>query len=111
MATLIACPACNASVSNAAPTCPKCGHPFVQSGFTHGLNPRHTGQVVTIEKTGKGLKLAGVLGALVLIVSVVMVIVGLQEGSKDFPAIWIVLGVLSLIWLLIVRVLTWWKHG
>lgn len=106
------CPSCNADVSILAPACPRCGHPFHQSGLAAGhLKPRHTGQVVTTERTGKDLKAQGCLAALMLMAGLVTLIVG-ANARQEKAVLWGVLMLLvSIPWVLYVKAATWWRHG
>jgi hypothetical protein len=133
---LVSCPACFAGVSAAAASCPKCGHPFQQSGLGRGrLKPQHTGRVVAIERTGKDLKLQRVLATLLLIAGVVTIVAALVRGKTDPVMVAgdvqrdglrhildletndlvLVAGIAMLCvaapWLLFVRIATWWRHG
>lgn len=133
---LIACPACSAGVSSSAASCPRCGHPFHQSGLGRGrLKPQHTGRVVAIERTGKDLKLQRVLATLLLIAGVVTIVAavargegalfrvaaefqqdglrGILELAKNDPVMIAGIAMLcvAIPWLLLVRIATWWRHG
>lgn len=119
---LVACPSCGYGISDAAPTCPYCGHPMNQSGLRAGrLNPVHTGQVVAIERTGKGLKAQGCLATIALLAGVVLLliaIVGSQDNrtsnhKADYSTVITVGAVLlavSIPWMIYVKLATWWRH-
>ena len=103
---LVDCPECGTKVSSAAFACPRCAFPMQQST----LKPTPTGQVVTTERTGKDLKAAGCFWGLLLVASVfVLISTASQQTVVTFLA-WIATTV-SLIALIRVKVLTWWRHG
>src|SRR2546423_832594 len=116
-ATLIQCPTCGADCSSAAPACPKCGHPFHQSGFNAKggakLNPAHTGRVTTTEKTGKGLKLQLSIAAIGSLVGLTMLLLA-QFGPKtsgSAPTVAATVLGIFVVWLVIVKLKIWWRHG
>ena len=70
---------------------------------------------LTIEQTGKSLKLQKVLATLTLVLGAILVAVGFQYASPEAPAKTIGNGWLTLaggaVWLLSAKVLAWWHHG
>lgn len=112
MMALINCPDCGVKVSSAAPACPHCGCPMHQSGMRTGkYNPRHTGQIVAVEQTGKGLKLQRAVAVLLLIVGFTVLFVGIQTEAGGAMAWGAVMTGISLPWLTYVRLARWWRHG
>jgi Flp pilus assembly protein TadB len=95
--SLIACPDCSTSVSDAAPACPKCGRPIAAT---------------TIEQTGKNVKGAQLLGAMLTIGGCVTTVanVGNPPASSALVAGYLVMmaGLVIFIW---ARLLAWWEHG
>lgn len=109
---LMNCPDCAAKVSSAAPACPHCGCPMHQSGMRTGkYNPRHTGQIVAVEQTGKGLKLQRAVAVLLLIVGFTVLFVGIQMEAGGAMAWGAVMTGVSLPWLAYIRLASWWRHG
>jgi hypothetical protein len=112
---LVQCPECGQSVSSAAATCPQCAYPMHQSGTGAGrLNPKHTGRIITTERTGKGLKFQKLLAALLMFSGVITWIVGASDPRHKQQGV-IVAGVcmvaFSLVWYLYIRAAAWWRHG
>ena len=114
---LVSCPDCNTRVSDAAPACPSCGRPIAGAlGGRAYLDPRPTGTVQTIERTGKGLKLASLLTVPLLLVGIVVLCIGFSGNKpKDQSPAAIAVGFLmvfgAICWYILVRFLTWWRHG
>lgn len=116
---LVECPECAARISSNAPQCPSCGNPMSQSGIRAGkLNPKHTGQVVAIERTGKGIKAHGCLSVLALTVGVVLLVITFAMKNANPNAdtttltVWgAILTAVSLPWMLYARVAKWWRHA
>jgi hypothetical protein len=109
---LVACPACASAVSAAASSCPRCGHPFRQSGVRSGrLKPQHTGRVVAIERTGKDLKFQQLVATFLLIASIVTVAIAAQQERRDILVVGTAMFCLAVPWLLLVRIFIWWRHG
>ena len=63
---LVSCPDCNTQVSDKAPACPKCGHPFAAQ---------------TVQATGKKWKALQLVGGLVLGVGLLTTCAFLMVGS------------------------------
>lgn len=79
------------------------------------LNPKATGTVQTTEQTGKGLKLQYALAVMALLVAVVGLIVHSQMrgASSDDKSVMIfgwMLG-LAILWIIVVKIKMWWRHG
>jgi hypothetical protein len=76
------------------------------------FNPRHTGQIITIEKTGKGLKLQRLLANLMLLIGVGSAIAAATLGPNlALIAVAVMCLLIAIPWLILVRMMTWWKHG
>lgn len=86
-------------------TYPHCGQPQ----GTGQLNPRHTGQIVAVEKTGKGIKMMTILVVLGLAFSIAKLIQHRETPTGSAP--WMAAVVLGTVALLVLRLLAWWKHG
>ena len=106
---LITCPDCQAQVSDAAPSCPRCGRPRTVSE-----RPQ------VIEATGKSWKLPMVIGALMTAAGCfVAMIGGAIAGDSPKPSggaiVAALLGSLAFLGGLAVfitaRVGAWWHHG
>jgi hypothetical protein len=86
-------------------------------------NPRHHSRKtkmpknnhVTIEQTGKSLKLQKVLATLTLVLGLIIVAVGFQYASPEASRKTIANGWLTLaggaVWFLSAKALSWWHHG
>jgi hypothetical protein len=70
---------------------------------------------VTVEQTGKSLKLQKVLATLTLVLGAILVAVGFQYASPEASRKTIGNGWLTLaggaIWFLSAKALSWWHHG
>ena len=70
---------------------------------------------VTIEQTGKSLKLQKVLATLTLVLGSIIVAVGFQYASPEASRKTITNGWLTLaggaVWFLSAKALSWWHHG
>jgi len=70
---------------------------------------------VTIEQTGKSLKLQKVLATLTLVLGAILIAAGFQFASPEASRKTIANGWLTLaggaIWLLSARALSWWHQG
>lgn len=105
---LIPCAECGSQVSTQAAACPKCGAPVVP--VLKAEQEAIGTPLLTTQLTSKALKKQQVLASLLVLVS----IVGAFVGASAYPVLGAlsVLGLLGgLIWLLVVRVRTWWHHG
>ena len=92
---LIPCPECRAEISDAAPTCPKCGNPM-QS------------RVVTTQQTGRIWKAAQGLGVVMAVLGVVAC------TTADSAEMGVAGGTVSLTGFgvfLAARIGAWWRHG
>jgi hypothetical protein len=99
-------------VSEAAGACPRCAHPMNQSGVRVGrLNPVHTGRIVAIEKTGKWLKFQRLVSTLGTIAGIVVAIVGANKQNYMMLGFGMAGAVVCCAWWIMVRILTWWRHG
>jgi len=67
--------------------------------------------VVTIEKTGKGLKLQGALAVLAVLTGVILIIIGANHNEGSKLGWGIALFVFGIFWRLMVTLLRWWRHG
>lgn len=127
---MVQCPECGTSVGSAAAACPQCAYPISQSGLRAGkLQPVATGRVVTVEKTGKDIKLQMLLAkllatvsALALLVGVGMFVValnakdGINHESQIAGGLLLALGgllgvVLGIILKWYVGAKRWWRHA
>jgi hypothetical protein len=88
---LISCPDCDTQISDAAPTCPRCGRPM-------------TDTPVLIEQTGKSYKAGIVIGIIVAVFGFFSA--GVVGGAFGLAVL--VIGILIFIGSLIAA---WWNHG
>jgi hypothetical protein len=94
--SLIACPDCSTSVSDAAPACPKCGRPIAAT---------------TIEQTGKNVKGTQLLGAMLTIGGCVTTIAHASDAGSMaglYGSLAFVAGLLIFTW---ARLRGWWQYG
>jgi len=76
--------------------------------------PRHSGQIVGVERTSKSLKLQRLLAVLTVAIGVAMAIAGCPaEDGRCGPAFpfGLLLAFAGSAWLVTVRILRWWRHG
>jgi len=99
---LIACPTCSKEVSDAAGSCPNCGHPI-----GNPTDPQRSERTFTTQATGKGAKGQQLLAVLLVIVGVVMA----AQGSGDTSGIGGLLLLVGLVWWLAARIYAWWHYG
>ena len=94
---LIRCPDCGNEVSDAAPSCPKCGRPS---------NP-----VQTIEKTGKRFKGQMLVAVGLVIFGPITCMAGAGGESTTGAGIGMLMFFGGLVLFIATRVRTWWHHG
>ncbi|HEY5600493.1 MAG TPA: zinc-ribbon domain-containing protein [Patescibacteria group bacterium] len=87
---LIKCPSCNEDVSDAAASCPHCGHPL---------------RATTIEKTGKKWKAIKLFSFLAMLLGIVL---SFLTGQSTLAALIITVGFFGII---IGFIGSWWFHG
>ncbi len=109
---LTKCDDCGHDVSTRVSACPACGGPMdnassVQASNSAG-NKGKDGSYVTTQMTAKSLKLQQVAAILLLIFGLSMVFTS-PEGNS--PAIGGLCTLGGLVWLIGVRIATWWRHG
>ena len=92
---LVTCPDCGKSVSDTAPTCVSCGRPMTS-------NTGHAQDVVTIQQTGKDIKLAQLFAGIAIVVGLVLL-------GNDQPIGGFVLSVGGLVYAC-AGFAKWWKH-
>lgn len=115
---LTACPDCGGKVSKSAPACPICGRPIAGARAGGYLNPTPSGSVLTTERTGKSLKLQQALATLTLLIGITCLITAFvgysQERAVELGKTMLIgaamVGV-SLPWMIVVRMKSWWRHG
>jgi hypothetical protein len=76
------------------------------------FNPRPAGTVVTVEKTGKGLKLQLLLAVGLLIFGIVRLVNMVTTKGDELQGV--IAGlciVFSIVWLIVIKIKTWWRHG
>ena len=95
---LTICPDCNTQVSDRAPACPKCGHPFAAQ---------------TVQATGKKWKALQLVGGLVLgfglLTTCTFLMVGSAGGGELTGPAWTAAA--GLVLYLSGRLGGWWFHG
>jgi DNA-directed RNA polymerase subunit RPC12/RpoP len=94
---LIACPECNAQVSDSALSCPKCGHPIAAE----------KGKVTT-QQTAKRYKGFQLVGSIAFAVGLVWLFAAPEPGSK---AVGVIIAIVGMILYLYGRIAGWWQHG
>ena len=100
---IVQCPDCGKSVSDQAPACPGCGCPIASSVSTEN-------NLVTVQETGKSLKLNIILSSLIFWAAAVWFIGFSLSGKQNgiiFSAIAMLVG---LTWYIITRFQIWWHH-
>lgn len=102
--TLSKCPECSGDVSDKAPACPHCSHPFARTL----AGPR---SVQVIEKTGRRWKATRALGWLLIVSGVLVLFAEWAAGDRRGVALgWWVAGTgAACRW--IGRAGAWWYHG
>lgn len=104
---LIQCGECGNSVSDRAPACPKCGAPVAAEARA---DQAATGApVTTIQQTSKAFKKQQVYATLLTVFSIVAMIAG--QGSATVFMLALTGALAGLVWLITVRIRTWWHHG
>lgn len=95
---LIACPDCQKEVSDAAASCPNCGHP-IGSPTDRSRSER----TLTTQATGKTAKGQQLLAVLVLIIGVFL------YGQDQQVGLTVVL--IGIAWFIGARIYAWWHYG
>ena len=95
---LIACPACSKEVSDAAASCPNCGHPI--GSPTDSTRSERT---VTTQATGKMAKKHAFAGGVTVVIGLLL------SGQNSEVAAYVVM--LGIGWWLAARVYAWWHYG
>lgn len=105
---IIKCPECSTEVSDKAETCPKCAFPVADH-----FNPSPKNRVQTVEQTGKRHKLQMLLSGLTIIIGIIMLVsqVSAAAPSEDTIMWGFLICIVGVIWLVIVKILSWWYHG
>ncbi len=95
---LITCPGCSTQVSDKAPACPKCGHPFAAQ---------------TVQFNARKWKALQLLGGLVLAIGVLAMCAFLVAGYPigEQPAGAARVTAVGLVIYLVGRLGRWWYHG
>ncbi len=105
---LIDCPECNNKVSDAAPTCPKCGVPIAgaKEGKAAGV------QLTTIQATGKRLKVHTIFSSLLICIGTIWLLVtaGTMQEGDELSLVSTILIFVGFIWFIITRIRIWWHH-
>jgi xanthine/uracil/vitamin C permease (AzgA family) len=103
---LLKCPDCDNDISSLATNCPNCGYPIAGGGTTQA----HGGKVVTVELTGKKLKLYKLIGILVSFVGILIMMIGVIKDNVGALIIGIIIVTGAAIWLTVNKFLIWWHH-
>jgi len=102
---LISCKECGHKVSDLASACPECGAPVATKSIQTPIQ--------TIQKTSKSLKLQRLYANIFFIVGLIMLIFNLTyagQVNKNPSSFIIVFFLVSLVWLIAVRMRVWWHH-
>lgn len=99
---LINCPECDKKVSSIAEKCPNCSYPIISK--------QDNNETQTIELTSKTLKKQTIFAVLLLLVSFTITILGATSSSAPIGIIGLLGAVASIVWLIIIKFRTWWKH-
>ena len=83
----------------------------------HAASPMPVRGHVTIEKTGKSLKLQQLLGLFCIVLGLAMALLGISTDAPGgtepsaFATAGILLFMLGLVWRIVTRMRIWWHHG
>lgn len=102
---LTKCPACDQQVSEAAASCPHCGHPMSSESTGSERQAR-----VTTQATGRSVKAHQLVSGLLFIIGAVIAIVGAQANT-DAAGIGGLIAFVGLVWFIGARFTAWWRYG
>lgn len=99
---LINCPECSASISDKAPTCPKCGVPLSAENIATETT------LVTTQETSKTLKIHTLISTCLVILG--LIITMSAEAGGGSQTLGVLMAVAGFVWFIVTRFRTWWHH-
>ncbi|MBK8896849.1 MAG: zinc-ribbon domain-containing protein [Candidatus Competibacteraceae bacterium] len=106
---LIECPECKNSVSDKAPTCPKCGAPIA---LAKQKEVRALGEApTTTQATSKHLKKLLMIFVATLLLGLIIFIVQMNSATQAGTPMAALVIFIGLVGTVITKIRMWWHHG
>ncbi|UWX68849.1 MULTISPECIES: hypothetical protein [Burkholderia] len=99
---LVNCGECSAQISDRANACPHCGNPMRGGGYAEPAR-----QVVTIQETGKDVKILQIVAVIFMLAGLALIYEGWGGGGMMLGFGLIAVGFIGSLY---AKVVSWWKY-